>query len=124
MAQTEKYNLARRLVDLTMKDSYPGRRRDKASEGTSEVKQRSNDKFMRLWADIYAKHYSDEQLTALVEFYGSDIGISIVNAKPTLTAEFESRISELNTSSFTPAHGDTKSSSFGIRSVTRKDEDS
>ena len=123
MTQMEKQKLAERLVDLTMKDRFPGPLAEGATEARKEMRQRRGDKFMQLWAEIYAKHYADEQLLAILNFYESDIGRSILDTRPALTAEFNSRIAELSSSSVSHGLDDPKWTLYGISGIKPSDED-
>ena len=89
MKPEEKRKLAEKLVDLAVID--PVRTPTiNGSEIDNNLEKRMREEIRELQIDARIKHYSDEQLSALVTFYDCDLGKSIAQVRNKIYEEFTS----------------------------------
>ena len=60
-----------------------------------ELRERHLQKVRDIMVDIYVEQFSDEQLLALLEFYGSEKGKSITKTESVIAERFRQRVKEL-----------------------------
>ena len=53
------------------------------------------DRVREVRAELYAEHFSEQQLKALLDFYGSDVGQTIVETESQIAKDFEKRVNAL-----------------------------
>lgn len=96
MSQDDKWKMAERLVELILKDSFPPKLRPNAPALMKEMLNTVGNKVNDLQVELHAKHYSEDQLRTLLNFYESDMGASILLAQSDISTEFKSRFSEIS----------------------------
>jgi hypothetical protein len=62
----------------------------------TELYLRQLEQLRGVMAELYSEHFSDEQLQALLDFYGSEMGKSIVNTDSEITSRFQERLRDLS----------------------------
>lgn len=104
MNNEEKYNKAKRLVELIgIGRSYIGGAR---KESPPESPRGTHEEFLvELQVKLRAKHMSNEQLDALLDFYSSDMGRSILEAQERIRKETGVTLASLTNNSGSKAAG-------------------
>lgn len=75
-SEDEKRELAARVVRLMVrKPAYSG------NGITEEYKEKMTQRYFDEQTELRVQHYTTEQLQALLEFYGSDMGLSILESQ-------------------------------------------
>lgn len=95
MSQVDKLKMAKRLVELTIKSSFPLIGNTDIPE---EMKERGNvirEKYNELQIELHAKYHSSDQLKTLVNFYESEMGASILRARAEMSKEFKTRFKDI-----------------------------
>lgn len=93
MSEENKLRKARELVELT----GSGRRMNFGASRSEEfraLQEEHERKLTDLNVALRAKHMSEEQLDALLDFYRSDMGRSILETNRIIGAEFRDRFHE------------------------------
>ncbi|GJM12240.1 MAG: hypothetical protein DHS20C12_06430 [Pseudohongiella sp.] len=91
MQPDEKRELVRRLVEIIS--------RDKTSEQSSpsdigyEFSKRMNEKIQQEQIELHMKHFDAEQIKALLDFYDSPMGRSILECQSNIDHELADNIS-------------------------------
>ena len=89
MNAEEKRRLVEKLVDLTVRN--PVRKHPAGADGlVKEINEKIRQRMREQQIDIRLKHFSPEQLAALLNFYGTDIGKSIIASQGRISDEFAS----------------------------------
>jgi len=87
MSEDSKIQKAREITSIT----EAARRKsgnDSASVG-DEVRQKLQAAQTEISVELFAKHMSEEQLDAMLEFYRSEIGESIMIAQQAISGEYQ-----------------------------------
>ena len=74
------------MIDL-QRNSFPGVANEFWDEFSTEIHDRGFEEIVRLMEPIYREHFLQEELDALVAFYGSEIGQSIASKTSIVTQE-------------------------------------
>ena len=84
---SEKLGLVERLVDLTVRNpvgAISGNPTDIDMEMHEQIRQRARQQQI----DVRLKHFTTEQVRALLDFYESDMGRSIIESEKRIAEEF------------------------------------
>ncbi len=88
MTPEDKARKAEQLFDLMVRDSFPDLTTAGASGKLLELQKELGNRFRKLHIELRLKHFTDEQLEALLSFYDSDLGKSIIDAELQIREEF------------------------------------
>jgi hypothetical protein len=86
MNNEEKKQAALEL--LTLRSFGVGASEVSVPDGAKEMLARFQDKQREAMAELYAECFSDEQLLALLTFYGSELGRSIISVEAEIGERF------------------------------------
>jgi hypothetical protein len=90
----DKQQAALELVRLRRLLSRAGLR-DNAPAQIKQLRERHLEQLQAVMAQLYAEHFSDEQLQALLDFYESDLGKAIIETESEISKQFQERVKEL-----------------------------
>jgi hypothetical protein len=94
LTKHEKKRAAVELVRLRRKFAFVGLS-DKPPAQLRELRERHLERFREELAQLYAEHFSEEQLQAQLAFYGSDIGKAVIETESEITKHLEERMREI-----------------------------
>ena len=92
MASESKTEKATRIYELLYADRIMQRSRKRSSKHMQEAVDNIYGKITKLQIELREKHYTDEQLDALLDFYDSELGKSITETEGLVAEEFSSRM--------------------------------
>ena len=93
MSYEVKLQKAKELIELT----GTGKRNDSGVPRTEQLqalREEQDRRLLGLNIELRVKHMSEEQLDALLDFYKSDMGRSILEANKAISAEFRDRFNQ------------------------------
>ncbi|MEX0902797.1 MAG: DUF2059 domain-containing protein [Pseudohongiellaceae bacterium] len=93
MATESKKDKATRLFELTNTGQWPPASPD-ASQKMQDVRKAISDVYRELKIELFEKHYTEEQLDALLGFYESDIGSTVLEAQANIEHDFKKKMSK------------------------------
>ena len=119
MSFEERLIKSRRLAELKEEGRHSIFQKGAKEPVDVDLRNSLEKKSKEFQIELRAKHMTEGQLNALLEFYESDMGISIVKSGQEITKEFKnSFLKRMNTPP--PAIGDT---GFIVRSTDANNED-
>ncbi|MEX0901977.1 MAG: DUF2059 domain-containing protein [Pseudohongiellaceae bacterium] len=93
MAVENMKDKAEKLFELTDKGRFPPTMPN-APPKIQEMRNVLSDGYRDLRIKLFAEYYSEEQMDALLDFYESDLGRSILKAQGAIEEQFEKEMSE------------------------------
>lgn len=93
MAAENMKDKAEKLFELTDAVRFPPVRPN-APPKMQEMRKTLSDGYRDLRIKLFAEHYSEEQLDALLGFYESDFGLSILKTQVEIEKRFKEELSE------------------------------
>ncbi|MCI5107940.1 MAG: DUF2059 domain-containing protein [Pseudomonadales bacterium] len=106
MATESKTQKARKLFQLTyssLNDFPPVR--SNASEGFKKHAESIREKVRALRIELIEKHYTESQLDALIGFYETDIGASILDVRERLALDLKDQMPKILNSAESDSNG-------------------
>ena len=91
MQSDEKKKLVEKLVDLTVRDLMS--ESDRSMSTGKEFSSRMRKKFRQEQIDLRLKHFESEQIRALLDFYDTAMGKSILESQSKIDHEVASNVS-------------------------------
>jgi len=95
MTDEEKRRAARALIELRQFWGPPKLPANTPGE-LGELLARYFERMRGVMADLYVEHFSDQQVQAQLDFYGSETGKAILEKESEITAHFQDRVRELS----------------------------
>ena len=99
MNTDNKRKLVEKLVELTVRDPV-SEVTGSASEIGLELREKLRERFKEQQVNIRLRHFSEDQLKALVGFYETDMGISILEAQNRISEELAAGIELISSGVF------------------------
>lgn len=121
MKADEKRVLVERLVELTVRDVMSDS--DMSTSIGKELKNRMRQKILQEQVELRLKHFELEQIEALLDFYSTDIGKSILKSQSNIDQELSARISIVSHDTHQEIVEDVQSGKLQIKPGRSRDDD-
>ena len=94
-----------KFFELTNTADFPRPIKPNAPERMKQIHQLMSDSFRELKIGLIEKHYTDDQLDALINLYESDLGTSILDSQVSLENEIREKWPEVMAQNFPESNG-------------------
>ena len=109
MTEDERREAVKRLFELRREFSA-GKVREDTPDAIKEMRGRVHEKVREAAAELYVEHFSDEQLNAMLDFYGSELGQSIIETQSLIRDRISERMQDI-VGDLNPGSSETSSKS-------------